>query len=114
GRADGGGVTDVEVALVGRGLVDDDLAGRLRGAAVGDPPGVDLGIGDPVAGLGGRAITPERITVGSHDLADAVDLRDGGADTVDRGDIIDGRGVEQSPLADLAVADLGAAAHHGG
>jgi hypothetical protein len=113
GGADRGGVAHRQVALLGGGHVDHDLAGRLGGAALAQVVGVEAVVGDPVAALGRGAVAAERVAVGADDAGAALDARRDGGHPLDAGELVDECPVDQAPLGEVGLADLAGGADEG-
>ena len=113
GSEDRGGVADPEVPVVGGGAVDDDLVVGARCPALGQAVRVELGVGDPVAGHGGRTVPAHGLAVAAEQLAVALDGSLGGGDAVHRLEVLD-EGLGDEPGLGLAGVglDLARSPHH--
>ena len=114
GRLHRRGVAHVEVPLLGRATVDDDLVGRLWRPALDQPIGVEVGVVHPVGGLAGRAVAADGLAVLPDESAVALDRGLGLGHAVDSADAADERRIDGAAV-DLGPrgVDLGGAAHDG-
>lgn len=83
GRTQDGCVADLQIAPLRGAPVDDDLAGPLGGASLGQSVRVELGVVDPVARRGSAGPGPDGLAVGAGQLVGALDVGHGGRDTRD-------------------------------
>jgi hypothetical protein len=118
---DGGHVTDGQVARLGGTPVDDDLVVGPGRPALGQPVGVEVGVGDPVAAQAWGPAATNGLTVTADDGGVALDRRLGGGDAVDASDHVEQAGVDHprllvvvaGPGDGLGVADDGVGAGGG-
>ncbi len=112
-RGDDRVIADRQVAVLGGAAVDHDLVVGHWGTSLDELVGVEVGVLDPVAGERRRAFATELLAVGARELTEALDLWLHDGNTVDLGELVGQRTVDEV-LGELTVRGERVGAAHDG